>query len=97
MLGLDVLVELLETGELRSEAAFGSRVDDEDDLALEIGERVFISLFWRVWSVYGPGKELCAHVLSLGLKSKKVVAEDMAAKFLELLVCGCCCTGRDGA
>lgn len=35
---LDVLVELLEAGVLRGEAALGGGVDDEDDLALVVGE-----------------------------------------------------------
>lgn len=34
----DALVEGLESGELRGEAALGGRVDDEDDLALVVGE-----------------------------------------------------------
>lgn len=33
-------VELFQTLELRSEAAFGSGVDDKDDLALQVGEWV---------------------------------------------------------
>jgi hypothetical protein len=38
--GFQVLVELLEARELRREAAFRGRVDDEDDFVLEVGERV---------------------------------------------------------
>jgi hypothetical protein len=42
--GLDGLVELLETLELRGEAAFGGGVDDENDLALELFEGVWVAL-----------------------------------------------------
>ena len=35
---LEILVELLEAGVLRGEAALGGRVDDEDDLALVVGK-----------------------------------------------------------
>lgn len=38
VLALDLGPELLETGVLRSEAALGGCVDDEDDLALVVGE-----------------------------------------------------------
>ena len=40
VLGLDVFVERLEAAELRGEAAFGGRVDDEDNLALEVGKGI---------------------------------------------------------
>ena len=39
MYGVRTLVESLEVVELRSEAALGGGVDDEDDLALQVGER----------------------------------------------------------
>ena len=38
VLGFDGLVEVLEAFELRSEAAFGGGVDDEDDFAFEGGK-----------------------------------------------------------
>lgn len=47
MFGFDGLVELLKAGELGSETAFGGCVDDEDDFAFVVGERVGVSLF--VW------------------------------------------------
>jgi len=43
-----LLVELLEALELRGEAALGGGVDDEDDLALEGGERVLVALLCGV-------------------------------------------------
>ena len=39
MIRLDLFVELLETFELRCEAAFGGGVDDQDDFVFEVGER----------------------------------------------------------
>ena len=84
--GLDVLVELLEALELGSEAAFRGCVDDEDDFAVELGEVVGGALFCVGVLIaareYGremgrrERKERC-DVLSLGLKSKKLVAEAM--------------------
>lgn len=44
VLGFDVLVELLEAGELGREAALGGRVHDEDDFALVVGKVVGITL-----------------------------------------------------
>ena len=44
--GLDVLVQLLEAGELGGEAALGGGVDDEDDFAGELGEVVGLVGFW---------------------------------------------------
>ena len=41
--GLDGIVEFLEAGELWGEAAFGGGVDDEDDFASVLGERVGFS------------------------------------------------------
>lgn len=38
MLGPDVLVELLEAGVLRGEAALGGSIDDEDYFAFVVGE-----------------------------------------------------------
>jgi hypothetical protein len=43
-----LLVELFEALELRGEAALGGGVDDEDDLALEGGERVLVALLCGV-------------------------------------------------
>ena len=87
VLGLQLLVEFLETFELGSKAALGGSVDDEDGLALERGEgkrRAFL---------YSSGGQLVSvpyardtgdweggdqqNVLSTGSKSKKVVAEAM--------------------
>lgn len=48
MVRLDLFVELLETLELRREAAFGGRVDDQDDFVLEGGERVGLAFFCEV-------------------------------------------------
>lgn len=48
VLGGDVLVQLLEALVLRGEAAFGGRVDDEDDAALVVGERDLLARFWGV-------------------------------------------------
>lgn len=42
---LDGLVEGLEAGVLGREAALGGGVDDEDDLALVVGEGDFLALF----------------------------------------------------
>ena len=42
---LDFLVERLEPFELRREAAFRGRVDDQDDFVLEGGERVGLAFF----------------------------------------------------
>lgn len=41
---LERLVQLLKTLVLRSEAAFGSRVDNQDDLALVVGESDLLAL-----------------------------------------------------
>lgn len=46
--GVHLLVELFEALELRGEAALGGGVDDEDDLALEGGERVLVALLCGV-------------------------------------------------
>lgn len=49
MFRLDGLVELLETLELRGEAALGGRVDDENDLALQVFEGVGVALLcWDI-------------------------------------------------
>lgn len=41
VLALDILVQLLKARELRCEAALGGGVDDEDNLAVELRERIF--------------------------------------------------------
>ena len=51
VLRLEVLVEFLEPRELRGEAAFGGRVDDEDGFALEGGEVVGCAFFWMIVSL----------------------------------------------
>jgi hypothetical protein len=79
--GLDGLVELLETLELRGEAAFGGGVDDENDLALELVEGVWVALLCgnnrislRVtWNQSTRGER--ERILSSGLKSYNLVAE----------------------
>lgn len=43
VLGLDALVDLLETFVLRCETTLGGSVDDEDDLALVVGGRDLLS------------------------------------------------------
>ncbi|KAL9592330.1 MAG: hypothetical protein Q9179_006831, partial [Wetmoreana sp. 5 TL-2023] len=43
--GGDFLVERLEGGVLRGEAAFGGRVDDEDDFVAEGGQVVGLAFF----------------------------------------------------
>lgn len=43
VLCLQLLVQLLEPGELRGKAAFRGRVDDEDDLVLEVREGVGVA------------------------------------------------------
>lgn len=43
--GFDGLVKFLETFELGGEAAFGGAVNNEDDLAFEVGGRVGLALF----------------------------------------------------
>ena len=47
VLGGDFLIEVFQALELRREAAFGGRVDDEDYFAAVLGERVLGALFWR--------------------------------------------------
>jgi hypothetical protein len=47
VLGLEVGPELLEAGVLRGEAALGSCVDDEDDLALVVGEGNLLAALWE--------------------------------------------------
>lgn len=45
----DGFVEFFEAGELRRETAFGGCVDDEDDFAFVVCQRVGVSfLFWFV-------------------------------------------------
>jgi len=84
--GFDVFVELLEALELGGEAAFRGCVYDEDDFAVELGEVVGGALFCVGLLVAAReyGRELGEReweercdVLSLGLKSKKLVAEAM--------------------
>lgn len=48
---LDVLVELLEAGVLRGEAALGGGVDDEDDLALVVCKGSFLALLCKLGMV----------------------------------------------
>jgi hypothetical protein len=73
--GLEVLVQLLQTRKLWREAAFGRRVDDEDDFVGEIGERVWGAFFcvarWRVSyaSTFACAGKRQGSVLSTGLKS----------------------------
>lgn len=43
VLGLDVLVQLLQAGVLRGEAAFGGGVDDEDDFAFVVRQRYLLA------------------------------------------------------
>jgi hypothetical protein len=45
------LVELLKTFELRSEATLAGSVDDEDDLALELGKIIDVTLLCALLSV----------------------------------------------
>ena len=47
VLGFQFLVEFLQTFELGSETAFRGRVNDENDLAFEVGEGVFVALLWK--------------------------------------------------
>lgn len=61
MLGLDGLVEVLEAFKLRSEAAFGGGVDDEDDFAFEGGEVEGFALLCR-----GIGSARPCHCFSRG-------------------------------
>lgn len=46
VLRLQVLVEFLKPGELRGEAAFGGGVDDEDDFAVQVRQRVLGAALW---------------------------------------------------
>ena len=45
------LVQLLEAFELRGEAALASSVDDEDDLALQLGQIIDVALLCALLSV----------------------------------------------
>lgn len=45
VLGLEFLVQLLEAFKLGCEAAFGRRVHDQDDFAVELGEVVGFAFF----------------------------------------------------
>jgi hypothetical protein len=51
VLALDLLVELLQPGELRCETAFRGGVDDEDDLAVKLGQRVVGAALWACVSL----------------------------------------------
>lgn len=46
VLRLEVLVQLLKTGELWGETALRSGVDDEHDFALQLGERELAAALW---------------------------------------------------
>lgn len=54
-------VQLLETFELWSETTLGSGVDNEHDLALEVGQRVLIALLVLGLEVVesGSGRHAC--------------------------------------
>ena len=75
------LVQLLEAFELRGEAALASSVDDEDDLALQLGQIIDVALLCALLSVSvsrtPPSQQ--ANILSRGLNSWKLVAEDIFA------------------
>lgn len=45
---LQVLVELLEAGELRCEAALGGGVDDEDDFVVQLCQVVGLALLYSI-------------------------------------------------
>lgn len=50
-------VELLKTFELRSETALAGGVDDEDDLALELGQIINVALLCALRSVSRQGRD----------------------------------------
>lgn len=58
---VNTFVELLESLELRSEATLGSGVDDEHDLALEVGQRVGLALLVNGLEIVecGGGRHAC--------------------------------------
>lgn len=58
---LDGFVEFFEAGELRREAAFGGCVDDEDDFALVIRQRVGVSFLYFA-SALVSSKSVRAHI-----------------------------------
>jgi len=77
------LVQLLKTFKLRGEATLAGGVDDKDDLALKLGKIIDIALFCALLSVL-LSRNHCrnsgsTNVLSRGLNSWKLVAEDMFA------------------
>ena len=80
---LQVLVQRLEPSKLRCEATLGGGVDDKDDLVLERREREGLASLCGVVSgmrgVATRGEPLQAggDILSLGVNSKKEVAEAM--------------------
>jgi hypothetical protein len=69
--GFRLFVKLFEALELRREAAFGGRVDDEDDFALEIGEVVCATPLCRgvlAWETRGRCGSREGRRTVLGLK-----------------------------
>lgn len=54
-------VQLLETFELWSETTLGGSVDNEHDLALEVGQRVLVALLvlWLEVVESGSGRHAC--------------------------------------
>jgi hypothetical protein len=75
--GGDGFVERFEAGVLGREAAFGGGVDDEDYFVAVLREGVGLAFFWRQGGSvrFSLGRLGCGYLLSLGVKSKKVVAE----------------------
>lgn len=77
------LVQLLEAFELRGEAALAGSVDDENDLALQLGQIIDVALLCASVSVCLSHTSTLQHrrsnILSRGLNSWKLVAEDMFA------------------
>jgi hypothetical protein len=60
-LRLQVLVQLLEAGELRCEAALGGCVDDEDDFVVQLGQVVGLALLYYIMLAGRPVQgRLCA-------------------------------------
>lgn len=76
------LVQLLKAFELRGEATLAGSVDNENDLALELGQIINIALLCALLSVslsHTTMATFASNVLSRGLNSWKLVAEDMFA------------------
>jgi hypothetical protein len=67
------LVELLEALELRSETALAGGVDNEDDLALELGEIVDVALLCALRSVSRHSSHHCRDTDQLTVKGLEVV------------------------